>query len=53
MANKKEEKKDTSKKFWKIMATGWTQPVLRPKDGTPDKVLKSLKAKKGYTVEEA
>ena len=53
MADKKSEKKDTSKKFWKIMAPGWIKPVLRPKDGTPAKVLKSIKAKKGYTVEEA
>ena len=53
MANKKTEKKDTSKKYWKIMAQGWTKPVLRPKEGTPDRVLKSIKAKKGYTVEEA
>ena len=53
MANKKEEKKDTSKKFWKIMAPGWTKPVLRPKEGTPERVLKSIKAKKGYIVEEA
>ena len=53
MAKAKEEKKDTSKKYWKIMAPGWTKPVLRPKDGTPDRVLKSLRAKTGYTVEEA
>ena len=53
MANKKADKKDTSKKYWKIMAKGWTKPVLRPKEGTPERVLKSIKAKKGYTVEEA
>ena len=53
MANKKTEKKDTSKKYWKIMAPGWIKPVLRPKDGTPERVLKSIKAKRGYTVEEA
>ena len=53
MANKKAEQKDTSKKYWKIMAPGWTKPVLRPKEGTPERVLKSIKAKRGYTVEEA
>ena len=52
-AKKKADKKESSKKYWKIMAPGWTKPVLRPKDGTPDRVLKSIKAKKGYTVEEA
>ena len=53
MANKKAEQKDTSKKYWKIMAPGWTKPVLRPKEGTPERVLKSIIAKRGYTVEEA
>ena len=52
-AKKKVEKKETSKKFWKIMGRGWSKPVLRPKDGTSDKVLKALKAKIGYKVEEA
>ena len=50
--DKKESKKET-KKFWKITAPGWTQPVLRPKYATSERVLKSIKAKKGYKVEEA
>ncbi len=49
----KTTKKESTKKFWKIMAQGWTKPVLRPKDGTPESVLKRIKAKKGYVVEEA
>ena len=53
MADKETEKKDTPKKFWKIMAPGWSVPILRPKEGTSERVLKILKAKKGYTVEEA
>jgi len=52
-AKKKVEKKSTTKKFWKITAPEWTKAVLRPKDGTSDKVLKALKAKDGYKVEEA
>ena len=52
-AKNKANKEESSKKYWKIMAPGWIKPVLRPKDGTPDRVLKSIKAKKGYTVEEA
>ena len=52
-AKKKATKKESTKKFWKIMAQGWTKPVLRPKDATSDRVLKSIKAKKGYIVEEA
>ena len=52
-AKKKVEKEKTSKKFWKIMAQGWKKPVLRPKEGTSAKVLKALRAKKGYKVEEA
>ena len=51
-AKKKTEKK-TEKKFWKITGPGWTQPVLRPKYATSERVLKSIKAKKGYIVEEA
>ena len=51
--NKKKVTKKESKEFWKIMAPGWTQPVLRPKNATSDRVLKSIKAKKGYVVEEA
>ena len=49
----KTTKKENKKKFWKIMAPGWTQPVLRPKSATSERVLKSIKAKKGYIVEEA
>ena len=52
-AKKKVAKKETDKKFWKIMAKGWSKPILRPKAGTSERVLKSIKAKKGYTVEEA
>ena len=51
-AKKKTEKK-TEKKFWKITGPGWVQPVLRPKYATSERVLKSIKAKKGYKVEEA
>ena len=50
---KKVEKKESTKLFWEINAPGWAKPVLRPKTGTSDKVLKALKAKKGYTVKEA
>ena len=56
MADVKAKPKTTkkeSKEFWKIMAPGWTKPVLRPKNATSDRVLKSIKAKKGYVVEEA
>ena len=52
MATKK-VKKVEDKKYWKIMAPGWTKPVLRPKEGTPERVLNSIRAKKGYIVEEA
>tara|TARA_Y100001973_G_C5175650_1_gene321745 strand:+ start:1397 stop:1564 length:168 start_codon:yes stop_codon:yes gene_type:complete len=52
-SKKKVEKKETGKKFWKIMSKDWSKAVLRPKAGTSDKVLKALKAKDGYTVEEA
>jgi len=53
MADKETEKKDTPKKFWKIMAPGWSVPILRPKEVTSERVLKILKAKKGYKIEEA
>ena len=52
-AKKKADKKENSKKYWKIMAPGWTKPVLRPKYATSDRTLKSIKSKNGYTVEEA
>ena len=52
-AKKKAGKKESSKKYWKITAPNWANPVLRPKAGTSDKALKALKAKKGYKVEEA
>ena len=51
--DKKKVAKKEPKEFWKIMAPGWTKPVLRPKNATSDRVLKSIKAKKGYIVEEA
>ena len=51
-AKKKVEKKESSKKYWKITAPGWAVPILRPKNGTSAKVLKALKSKKGYKVEE-
>ena len=50
---KKKVVKKEEKKFWKITAPSWTQPVLRPKYATSDRVLKSIRAKKGYIVEEA
>tara|TARA_Y100000310_G_C20175960_1_gene575846 strand:- start:289 stop:453 length:165 start_codon:yes stop_codon:yes gene_type:complete len=50
---KKTTKKEAPKEFWKIMAPGWVTPVLRPKNATSERVLKSIKAKKGYIVEEA
>ena len=52
-AKKKDDKKESSKKYWKIMAPGWTKPVLRPKSETSERYLKSMKAKKGYIVEGA
>ena len=45
--------KETAKKFWKITGPNWEKSVLRPKYATSDRVLKSIKAKKGYKVEEA
>ena len=55
-AKKKEVKKEVkkeAKEYWKITAPGWIQPVLRPKSATSERTLKSIKAKKGYKVEEA
>ena len=49
---KKTTKKESSKEFWKITGPGWVTPVLRPKNATSERVLKSIKAKKGYIVEE-
>ena len=51
--DKKKVVKKETKEFWKIMAEGWVKPVLRPKSATSERVLKSIKAKKGYKVEEA
>ena len=51
--DKKKVAKKETKKFWKIMAKGWTEPILRPKSATPESVLKRIKAKEGYKVEEA
>ncbi len=51
-AKKKADKKDSSKKYWKIMATGWAKPILKSKDETSDRYLEKMKAK-GYKVEEA
>tara|TARA_R110002012_G_scaffold319784_1_gene541343 strand:- start:429 stop:602 length:174 start_codon:yes stop_codon:yes gene_type:complete len=53
MAEKKKAVKKEVKEYWKITAPGWIKPVLRPKYATSDRVLKSIKAKKGYIVEEA
>ena len=54
MAEKKAKAiKKEEKKFWKITGPGWVQSVLRPKYATSERVLKSIRAKKGYKVEEA
>ena len=53
MAEKKKVVKKIAKEFWKITGPNWVQSVLRPKAYTSERVLKSLKAKKGYKVEEA
>ena len=52
-AKKKDDKKESSKKYWKIMAPTWTAPILKLKSETSERYLKSMKAKKGYKVEEA
>ena len=52
-AKKKVETKDTPKKYWKIMSPTWTDPILKLKSETSERYLKSMKAKKGYKVEEA
>ena len=51
-AKKKANKEESSKKYWKIMAPAWTAPILRLKSETSERYLKSMKAKKGYKVEE-
>ena len=51
-AKKKETKKET-KKYWKINAPSWVRPILKLKSETSERYLKSMKAKKGYKVEEA
>jgi len=56
MAEKKKTKttkKETAKEYWKITCPDWVNPILRLKSVTSDRVLKSLKAKDGYKVEEA
>ena len=53
MTEKKQTIKKEVKEYWKITAPGWIKPVLRPKYATSERVLKSIKAKKGYIVEEA
>ena len=52
-AKKKTAKKESSKKYWKIIAPTWAVPMLKLKSETSERYLKSMKAKKGYTVEEA
>ena len=52
-AKKKADKKESSKKYWKIMAPTWTDAILKLKSETSERYLKSMKAKKGYKVEEA
>tara|TARA_R110000824_G_scaffold207177_1_gene392484 strand:+ start:456 stop:617 length:162 start_codon:yes stop_codon:yes gene_type:complete len=53
MAEAKKKEVKEVKEYWKITAPGWVKPVLRPKIATSERVLKSIKAKKGYKVEEA
>ena len=53
MAEKKKAVKKEVKEYWKITAPGWVKPILKLKDETSDRYLKSMKAKKGYIVEEA
>ena len=53
MAEKKAKAiKKEEKKFWKITGPNWAKPILKLKDETSDRYLKSMKAKKGYKVEE-
>ena len=51
-AKKKVTKKQT-KEYWKIDAPSWVRPILKLKSETSERYLKSMKAKKGYVVEEA
>tara|TARA_R100000687_G_C6302562_1_gene96630 strand:- start:307 stop:471 length:165 start_codon:yes stop_codon:yes gene_type:complete len=51
-AKKKEVKKEV-KEYWKITAPSWVKPILKLKSETSERYLKSMKAKKGYKVEEA
>ena len=53
MADAKKKTEKAKKEYWKIMAPGWVAPILRPKYATSERTLKSIKAKKGYKVEEA
>ena len=55
-AKKKEAKKEVKKEvkeYWKITAPSWVKPILKLKSETSERYLKSIKAKKGYKVEEA
>ena len=55
-AKKKEAKKEVKKEvkeYWKIDAPSWVKPILKLKSKTSERYLKSMKAKKGYKVEEA
>ena len=52
-AKKTTDKKESSKKYWKIMSPIWAAPILKLKSETSERYLKSMKAKKGYKVEEA
>ena len=53
MAKEKKEAPKKESKFWKITRPSFLSPVLRPKNGTSEKVLAVIKAKEGYKVEEA
>ena len=49
---KKKDVKKVVKKFWKITEPSWAKPILKLKNETSDRYLKSMKSK-GYKVEEA
>ena len=52
-AKKKANKEESAKKYRKIMAPTWAAPILKLKSEASVWYLKSMKAKKGYIVEEA